>query len=63
MAQKKPDDAKSALPATETFVPSVSFYGYPDGETEVFFEAGKESIPVSPEYAALIRAKGLAPDK
>lgn len=50
-------------PALETFVPSDNFRGYPDGVTPVDFEAGVESIPVTAEYAALIRAKGLAPDK
>jgi hypothetical protein len=62
MAGTTAADAEQDVPATATFVPTESFYGYPEGE-EVFFEAGKESIPVSPEYAALIRAKNLAPDK
>lgn len=47
----------------ETFIPSVTFEGYPDGVHKVVFYAGVESIPVSPEYAALIRAKNLASDK
>lgn len=60
MAQKKTDDAKQDVPATQTFVPAVSFTGYPDGANPVLFRAGVESPPVSPEYAALIRDKGLA---
>lgn len=50
-------------PAAETFIPSVTFEGYPDGVHKIVFSAGVESIPVSPEYAALIRAKNLASDK
>lgn len=59
----EPEDMPQA-PALETFVPSVDFTGfYPDDFTKVEFKAGVESIPVSPEYAALIRAKGLVADK
>jgi len=42
-----------------TFIPSVTFDGYPFGE-KVTFRAGVESIPVPEDYAALIREKGLA---
>ncbi|HBF30861.1 hypothetical protein [Rhizobium sp.] len=54
-------EAASAATST-TFVPSISFRGYPDGITEVHFSAGVESAPVSPEFAALMRAKGLVSD-
>lgn len=43
----------------ETFVPAVSFTGYPDGKTPVQFIAGVESAPVSAEFAQLMREKGL----
>ncbi|WP_432344687.1 hypothetical protein WMC41_15935 [Shinella yambaruensis] len=56
---KKTSDAPPATPATETFVPAVSFTGYPDGKTPVEFQAGVESVPVPAAYAALIRSKGL----
>lgn len=56
---KKNSDAPSAAPATETFVPAVSFTGYPDEKTPVEFQAGVESVPVPAAYAALIREKGL----
>lgn len=57
-AKKEPAKA----PETVTFIPKVDFLGYPDGKTGINFKAGVESIPVSPEFAALIRAKGLASD-
>jgi len=51
-------------PALETFVPAVDFIGfYPDDFTKVEFKAGVESIPVSPEFASLMREKGLVADK
>lgn len=62
MAEKITNDEPQA-PALETFVPSVDFTGYPDGVTPVEFKTGVESIPVSPEYAALIRSKKLVADK
>lgn len=49
-------------PEAVTFIPKVDFLGFPKGKTGVNFKAGVESIPVSPEYAALIRKKGLASD-
>lgn len=55
----KKTDARAAEAATETFVPAISFTGYPDGKTEVHFAAGVESQPVPAGYAALIREKGL----
>lgn len=55
---------KAADPAAETFVPAVTFDGYPDGKTKVTFRAGVESIPVSAEFARLMREKGhVAPDE
>ncbi len=54
-----PRDARLSAPATETFVPAISFTGYPDGQTAVRFLAGQEGPPVSPDYAALMRDKGL----
>lgn len=60
MTRKQADEPKE--PALETFIPKVNFLGFPDGKTKVNFTAGVESIPVPPEYAALIRAKGLASD-
>ncbi len=53
---------KRDLPApttAETFVPAVSFIGYPDGKTPVQFIAGVECAPVPAEFAQLMRAKGL----
>ena len=44
-----------------TFLPGVTFTGFPDGDHRkpVLFKAGVESIPVSEEYAQLMREKGL----
>ena len=53
---------KRELPSAttaETFVPAVSFTGYPDGKTPVRFIAGAESAPVPAEFAQLMREKGL----
>lgn len=56
--------SKAADPDTETFMPAVDFTGYPDGKTAVAFQAGVESIPVSKEFAQLMRDKGyVAPDE
>ncbi len=55
-ARKEP----AKVPDLVTFIPKVDFLGFPDGKTEVNFKAGVESIPVSPEYAELIRKKGLS---
>jgi hypothetical protein len=55
---------KASDPDTETFIPAVTFDGYPDGVTKVTFRAGVESIPVSKEFAQLMRDKGhVAPDE
>lgn len=58
----KAKDAPAKASETTTFIPAVDFQGYPDGKTRIDFKAGKESPPVSAEYAALIRNKGLAVD-
>jgi hypothetical protein len=63
MTRRKLDESASAAPVTETFIPAVSFTGYPKGKTAVEFVAGVESIPVSPAYAQLMRDKGLVADK
>lgn len=63
MTRRKGDDPKPAAAASETFIPAVSFTGYPKGKTPVEFKAGVESIPVSPAYAQLMRDKGLVADK
>lgn len=44
-----------------TFVPAVDFLGFPEGSGRrgVNFKAGQESIPVSTEFAQLMRDKGL----
>lgn len=44
-----------------TFVPAVDFLGFPEGSGRrgINFKAGQESIPVSPEFAQLMRDKGL----
>jgi hypothetical protein len=47
---------------TTTFIPRVSFTGFPDGVTPVQFMAGVESIPVAPDFAQLMRDKGLVAD-
>lgn len=47
-----------AAPAN-TFIPAISFTGYPDGKTETAFEAGVESQPVPVAFLNLVRAKGL----
>jgi hypothetical protein len=44
---------------TERFVPVEEFTGYPDGKTPVVFKPGVLSIPVTPEFAQLMRDKGL----
>ncbi|MUZ53025.1 hypothetical protein GOZ97_07405 [Agrobacterium vitis] len=62
MADVSDADAASTAAPTETFVPAVSFLGYPDGSTEVHFVAGVESAPVTAEFATLMRAKGLVAD-
>lgn len=41
-----------------TFVPDVSFTGYPDG-IETKFTAGEESAPMPAEFIELMRTKGL----
>ena len=62
MAKEAADD--ETAPVLETFIPRVNFSGYPfDLVTEVQFNKGVPSVPVSPEYAALIREKGLAAKK
>lgn len=63
MTRRKSDDAKPSAAAAETFIPAVSFTGYPSGKAPVEFVAGVESIPVSPAYAQLMRDKGLVADK
>lgn len=63
MAGKKADEAKLDGPEMETFVPLVTFDGYPRGRTKVVFKAGVESEPVPAKYAELIRQKGLAPSE
>lgn len=50
-------DARVAA-ATESFVPALSFTGYPDGKTPVQFTAGIESVPVPSDFAQLMRDKG-----
>ncbi len=52
-------NAPAALPAPQTFVPAISFTGYPDGVTETNFVAGQESQLVSAEFIELVRSKGL----
>ncbi len=44
-----------------TFLPGRTFTGFPDGDHRkpVLFTAGVESIPVSEDYAQLMREKGL----
>lgn len=59
----EPESHEAATAATSTtFIPSVSFLGYPDGATEVHFPAGVESAPVPPEFVTLMLAKGLVAD-
>jgi hypothetical protein len=45
----------------KTFLPAVTFTGFPSGDHRhpVLFKMGIESIPVSEEYAQLMRDKGL----
>lgn len=57
-----PAKTEPKAPETVTFTPKVDFLGYPDGKTGVNFKAGVESTPVSPKFAELMRAKGLASD-
>lgn len=44
-----------------TFIPAVTFTGFPDGDHKnpVLFIAGVESVEVSAEYADLMREKDL----
>ena len=42
-----------------TFIPAVTFTGYPDDKTPVLFRAGVESEPVTEAFAQLMRDKGL----
>lgn len=56
----KHTDEKLPVSPTATFVPAISFTGYPDGETEVRFFAGRESAPVPAEFIELVQTKGLA---
>lgn len=53
---------EQAAAATTTFMPRASFTGFPDGVTPVQFQAGVESIPVAPDFAQLMRDKGLVAD-
>lgn len=55
-------DAAATAKVAETFIPAVSFTGYPDGKTPVQFIAGVESAPVPAEFAQLMRDKGLVAD-
>ena len=62
MAKEKLDEQKTQ--ALETFIPAVTFTGFPDDRPRgVKFFAGVESIPVPPEFVALMREKKLVADK
>lgn len=52
--------AKAAA-AMQTFIPAISFMGYPDGvnAAPVDFVAGAESRPVTADYLDLMKSKGL----
>lgn len=43
-----------------TFIPAKNFSGYPDGKKRIDFVAGTESVPVTEEYAQMLRENGLA---
>jgi hypothetical protein len=47
-----------------TFVPKVSFLGFPSGKHRepVKFKKGQESIPVPEEFVQFMREKGLVAD-
>lgn len=49
--------------AVSTFVPAVSFTGYPDGETPVYFKAGARSAPVPVTFINLMERKGLVAEE
>lgn len=50
-----------AAAAMQTFIPAISFMGYPDGveAAPVDFVAGVESRPVTADYLYLMKSKGL----
>lgn len=50
--------AKRSASGLVTFTPAETFTGYPDGKSPVLFKAGVESVPVTTEFAQLMRAKG-----
>ncbi len=60
---EKPDREAPAAPATamRTFIPAISFLGYPDGVEAgpVDFVAGVESRLVTEDYLDLMKSKGL----
>jgi len=45
-----------------TFVPAVSFTGFPD-DVKTKFTAGVESAPIPADYLELLREKGLVDEK
>jgi hypothetical protein len=54
----KRNEHKDEPAALVTFLPTETFTGYPDGKTKVLFQEGVESVPVTEEYAQLMRDKG-----
>lgn len=55
MSRRKPPIGGGDL---VTFVPAVTFTGYPDGKTPVLFNADVESQPVPEEFVQMLREKG-----
>lgn len=66
MTQKK-DDTPKADDKLVTFVPAITFTGYPQpyksNRKGVLFQAEVESEPVPQSFADLMREKGLVVDK
>lgn len=54
--------ASGATSKTVGFVPAVTFMGFPDGVTGIWYRAGHgDSAPE--EYVKLLRSKGLVADE
>lgn len=49
-------------PRKVTFIPAVSFTGYPDGK-KMQFTIDVESEPIPADYLDLLREKGLVDEK
>lgn len=54
--------AENTQASLVTFIPRLSFDGYPDGLNIVHFIEGETSIPVTRDYLELLKSKNLVAD-